>query len=170
MFAIPRAICRCCDCCCQSYGAAHPHMVPVSFRHYGPCGECCRGCGDCLGSCCHGGCHCSGGGGGGHGGCGECLAYLAIGFVLVLLFILPLVILAIIIAPFWLLAQFITYKLRNGIPYFIVIIIFIICLIAPFTLWYLLFSLICDNASDDNVFSVVFCCNGYYFYIIICCC
>ena len=117
-------------------------------------------CKDCKG----GDCNCSGGGG---AACGEAVAYVGFAFLVALLFVLPLIMLAMITAPFWLLAQAITSKLKDSIPFFFVICIFCICLVIPFTLWYLLFTVICDNASSDNTLLTVFCLIWSFFHAIV---
>ena len=63
----------------------------------------------------------------------------------------------IIATPFWLLAQLIVSKLNSERKFYIVIVIFIISLIPPFIIWFLLFAEICDGFDGKGGGTQIMC-------------
>ena len=109
----------------------------------GDCGRCDLSCGDC------GGCDCNCGSlkGGGEGILGA--------ICVVIIFLAPLVILALLALPFWFLSQWIVSKLDSDTSFWVTILIFaIVFVIPPCVLWYGLFTLICANAGNSTAWTV----------------
>jgi len=151
---------QCDNCvCCVVY---HTDSV-------GECTQCCKACCDICGGCCNGcnncDCKCDNcDGGGGEGIIAVCTGIL-IGIVCVILFLLPIVVFCMIAAPFWLLAQWVVWKLNDKVPWVVVVFIFILFLIPPCIIWSLMWTAICYG-NMNGTFMTVMCQIWSFFYTI----
>jgi len=147
---------RCDDCvCCIVY---HTDNV-------GECTQCCKACCDICGGCGNCDCKCDNcDGGGGEGIVAVCTGIL-VGIVCVILFLLPIVVFCMLAAPFWLLAQYFSWKLNDKAPWIVVVLIFIVFLIPPCCIWALMWTAICYN-NMTGTFMTVMCQIWSFFYTI----
>lgn len=89
-------------------------------------------------------------------GGGELLLVILVCACAIIILLLPLIVYALMAAPFWLLAQYIVSKFSAGRSFWVVVLTFICALIPPFIIWYLFWGLICDG-NDNEGFMQIMC-------------
>ena len=153
--SVCRSICECpLYClrgCCSSPSVYHHH------HHPGQCHLCCDACAGIMG--CDGDCDCNCGSCDCDCDCGEGICgTIMLGILTVVLFLLPLVVYACIVAPFWVFALWLSSKLSDKVQWWLVVILFILFLIPPSVIWFYLFTAICEGnmlGMDSDTLSVM---------------
>jgi len=68
---------------------------------------------------------------------------------------MPLIVFAIIAAPFWLAAQWLTSKLPPRTPWWIICMIFILALVPPAVGWFFLWGAVCGGDHNSTVLTAM---------------
>jgi len=139
--------------CFRCFGNCICAPSPSQIHHHGDCGDCCDACFGILGCVCdgHHHCDCQCPDGDGAGLCGG----IILGIACVIAFLLPLIVFAIMATPFWMAAQWLTSKLSQRVPWWIICLIFILFLIPPTVGWGFLWGWICEGNMDSTIVNVM---------------
>ena len=81
---------------------------------------------------------------------GEAAIYVCICILFGCVLMFPVILYAMIAVPFLLIAQYITSRVDSKIEFWKVVIIFVILLIPPFVIWFLLFDDICSGQNSGG--------------------